>query len=430
MARGSPLLSAPSREAVLITSYVFALLNSEVSLARLHCCCKNILLAFMSLLFLATLSLSLRSAASANSSSALATRKAFPFPEFQKVLKISSPDISPDGEKLVYLSNEGGYPSVWMDTIPPSAPQKILDISKPISGVQWHPNGKWLVYVADNNGDENDQVAFFDLATKKSTMITRNPKRRYFLCGFSNDESLLSYSTNERDERFFDIFSMSASGEGEPKLLVKSDKTNMCGGGFSPDNAKYSFTVFHENNHQDSLVLDVKSGVVSEITKSGDSSRNHPLAWSLDGRFLFQFTDASSNFWHLVKTDVANGSEAKMFDHPWDIAAGGVSKRGEASFYKTNENGIHVLHFFKGEFQTPFSVQIPKGVLSSVSFSSDGKRLIYSFSNGTTPTRFFVYDLASAQSTLVLDSNRSSIPKSQFVDGEQVIPVPEINTVN
>jgi dipeptidyl aminopeptidase/acylaminoacyl peptidase len=371
--------------------------------------------------FLLTLmGIALCAATSAQGSALQPAKKVFPYPEFQKVLKISSPAISPNGKQFAYLSNESGYPSVYIDTIPPSQPQKVIDISKPIFSVGWHPNGTSLVYQSDNDGDENYQIAFFDLSTRKSKIITKNAKRRYHLCGISDDGSLLSYSTNERNERFFDIYTMESTGTGEPKLLVQSDRTNTCGGGFSPDNEKYSFTVFHENNHQDAFVIDVKSGTLKEITLPSDSGKNLSAGWSQDGRFHIRLTDTSSDFMHLVKTDVSSGAVSKMFAHQWDVESVGWSKRGDVSHYVTNENGTSVLHVFKGEFQSPMSIKIPMGVLGFGNYSDDGTKFIYSLSNGTTPSSLYVYDLTSNQSTLVLDSNRSAISKDQFVNGVQV----------
>lgn len=358
--------------------------------------------------------------AAAHGSTALSTGKTYPFLEFQKVLKISSPAMSPDAKQVAYLSNESGYSSLYIDTIPPSHSQKIIDISGPIKSFGWSPTGASLVYQSDSDGDENYQIVLFDLTTKKSKTITKNLKRRYHFCGFSDDGSLISYSTNERDERFFDIYAMTGTGAGTPQLLVRSDKTNTCGGGFSPDNTRYSFTVFHENNHQDVQVLDLASGVVKELTPPDDRGKNLSLGWSQDGLFHFSLSDSSSEFLRLIRTELSSGAKSVVFDHNWDIVDAGWSKKRDSSYYVTNENGTSILHLFKGEFNSRVKAQIPSGVLGIGNFSADGSKFVYTLSNGTTPTSLFVYDISSGQSKMLVDSNRSSITKDQFVDGKQV----------
>src|SRR5580658_1371423 len=77
------------------------------------------------------------------------------------------PQISPDGSQITWLApDKNGVLNVWADSIPPSHAQPITNEShRPIFWYTWAADGKHILYLQDNGGDEVNHLFFVDLAS-------------------------------------------------------------------------------------------------------------------------------------------------------------------------------------------------------------------------------------------------------------------------
>src|ERR1700751_4929061 len=68
----------------------------------------------------------------------------------------SSPEISPDGTMLAYLAPDQGVLKVWVRTLGKSDDRVITeDRKRGIRNLAWQYDSKNILYVQDQNGDEN-----------------------------------------------------------------------------------------------------------------------------------------------------------------------------------------------------------------------------------------------------------------------------------
>jgi Tol biopolymer transport system component/predicted Ser/Thr protein kinase len=67
-----------------------------------------------------------------------------------------SPQISPDGKRIAFTSDRGGYPEIWIDSIEGSSPSQLTSQKSARAGSpRWSPDGKWIVFdsLASGNND-------------------------------------------------------------------------------------------------------------------------------------------------------------------------------------------------------------------------------------------------------------------------------------
>jgi Tol biopolymer transport system component/tRNA A-37 threonylcarbamoyl transferase component Bud32 len=67
-----------------------------------------------------------------------------------------SPQISPDGKRLAFVSDRGGYPEIWVDSVDGAGPSQLTALKSPRCGSpRWSPDGRRIVFdsLASGNND-------------------------------------------------------------------------------------------------------------------------------------------------------------------------------------------------------------------------------------------------------------------------------------
>jgi TolB protein len=85
---------------------------------------------------------------------------------------LMSPNWSPDGNKLVYVSFEAKRPQIFIQDIYTTARTRITDYPGINSAPRFSPDGNRLAMVLSKDG--NPEIYIMDLASKKLERITRN----------------------------------------------------------------------------------------------------------------------------------------------------------------------------------------------------------------------------------------------------------------
>jgi dipeptidyl aminopeptidase/acylaminoacyl peptidase len=58
-----------------------------------------------------------------------------------------SPQISPDGKRLAFVSDRGGYPEIWVGSADGAGPSQLTALKSPRCGSpRWSPDGKFIVF--------------------------------------------------------------------------------------------------------------------------------------------------------------------------------------------------------------------------------------------------------------------------------------------
>src|SRR5438552_16513866 len=72
----------------------------------------------------------------------------------------AEPQISPNGMQIAWLApDKNGVLNVWADSIPPAQAHPVTNETQhPVRWYQWADDGKHLLYLHDNGGDEIDYL--------------------------------------------------------------------------------------------------------------------------------------------------------------------------------------------------------------------------------------------------------------------------------
>ncbi len=133
--------------------------------------------------------------------------------------------ISPDGEWVSWIAPDEGVMNVWVASAsnPSSGTVVTDDRHRGISNHLWSVDSKYVLFVKDNDGDENFHVYATDPRTGETRDLTPLPDGiRAQLMGVSRDRpGVILVGTNERNPQLTDLYEYSLT-TGERTLIAEN----------------------------------------------------------------------------------------------------------------------------------------------------------------------------------------------------------------
>jgi dipeptidyl aminopeptidase/acylaminoacyl peptidase len=170
----------------------------------------------------------------------------------------------------------------------------------------------------------------------------------------------------------------------------------------SADGRQILVTRSISNRETQLLLVDLPSGQAREITwsRAGPARYEEPQ-FTRDGGKITAITNAGSDVRRLVEIDLATGRATPISPElKWDVETYETREDGRLIAYAVNEEGFSRLfmHDRASGRSTPVA-GLPRGVLTGLGFSPDGKQLAASLSTATTAGDVWSYDLEGGKLT-------------------------------
>ncbi len=281
--------------------------------------------------------------------------------------------------------------AAWISRVksPGTLPEisSIFIQSSGIYDVYFEPQGKYLAYTRDENGNESFQLYSYEIGARKTTLLSDGKSR--------NTEPVWS---NAGDKIVYSSTPLGASGVNlrllnpfEPKtdhLLAPSSGSYLKAYDWSPDDKQIVYCDFTSNTASTLWLINAANGSkVLLSTKVAKSELYDFPQFSKDGKGIYVVTDHDSDFRRLAYIDLAS---QKMSYVPsarqWDVDEFQIAPDGKTLALITNEEGISRLHLFDvaaGKEST--SPQIPVGIISDIKWRKDSTELAFNFKSSRTP---------------------------------------------
>ncbi len=148
--------------------------------------------------------------------------------------EISGGQLSPDGKWISFLKEYNGIMNIWVKKFdePFTNARPLTDSKRPTYGYVWSLDGKFILYVKDNDGDENMNVYAVDPLAKAEegkVPVSRNltPKdevtAQIYQVSQKNTD-LLFIGLNDRDKAWHDLYSLKISTGELTKIFENTDR--------------------------------------------------------------------------------------------------------------------------------------------------------------------------------------------------------------
>ena len=334
---------------------------------------------------------------------------------YQNVRTAVFEDWLPDGSMLI-STRFGNTSQVHRVKAPGADRTQLTFFDEPIASVVAQPGSqnRW-VFSRDTGGDEYYQAYDTGLAGPE-TQITE-PKTRNTTFVYSKDGAQLAWSRVTPGSGDYDIMVMRAGD-------VASRKVALEGTGaieplaFSPDGSKLLLGQDISATSSKRFILDLATGKATELNPRKEEVAYGGGEFTADGRAVLVLCDQDNEVQRLVSIDLATGRLTPVVDsRQWPLEAFDLSDDGRTLAYSINEDGRSkvVVQDFVTRRALP-QPNLPVGVLTSLGFSDDGKRLAIGLNASTSPADVWSWDLDQARLVRWTESEAGGLDLTRMVE--------------
>lgn len=359
--------------------------------------------------------------------------------QYLSIKSAGSPDFSPDGKRIVYLTNATGTSQVWAVDTAGGKPEQLTFFDDNVSFVRWLPDNSGIIFGMARGGNENTQFYWMTPKGDAIEKLTDEPSVRHNFAGVSKDGKRIYYTSNKRNRNFFDAYSMDLESEKET-LLYKFDG-NISIAAFNDLGTKLviSRSGIEKSLDNDLFMVDVKTGTETHLTPHDDASEFGNVEFLPDG--LLMTTNDKREFEALVQMRQKNASEddwsasnlatSVVYGPNWDV--GGVTLSNDSSklAYTVNSDGFSELYIRNIETsgkplistiaKAQDQIKLPaQGIVGGTTFSKDGSKLVFSFSSPTNNGDVWLYDIKAKKLSQVTQSDRAGIDAKTFIEPQLI----------
>jgi dipeptidyl aminopeptidase/acylaminoacyl peptidase len=300
------------------------------------------------------------------------------------------------------------------------------ELKRPIPGYLWSRDSKLILYVKDNDGDENYNVYAVDPSAKPATGADAPASRD--LTGLKgirvqlvdvpkNDPDVVYIGLNDRDKAWHDLYKLKLS-TGE-KTLLRKNTERIVGWNFDLQGNLRLASRSAENG--DTEILRVDSDKFTQIYSCNVFESCSTLRFQKDGKRAYMDTNkgADMDLSALMLFDPATGKTEMVESDPLKRVDFGQAVFSEATdeLVLTTYDDDKVRRYFKDKsFEADYkwlTEKLPGKEISRTSSTFDEKSWLVSASSDTEPGETYLFDRRTHKLTLQYKV-RESLPRESL----------------
>jgi dipeptidyl aminopeptidase/acylaminoacyl peptidase len=349
--------------------------------------------------------------------------------------EIAGSQVSPDGKYLAFLKPWKDTRNVWVKKVdePFSAAHLLTtETKRPVAGYLWSRDGKYVVYVKDNDGDENFNLYAVDPSAPAAPGSDAPPSRD--LTGLKgtrvqpyavpkNDPDVIYIGLNDRDKAWHDLYKLKIS-TGERTLIRKN--TEKIAAWFFDESGQLRLALrVADNGDQDLLRVDPNA--FTKVYSCNVFETCAPIRFHKDGHRVYLQTNKGDavDLTALVLFNPDSGQVEPVESDPLkrvDFGGAAFSEvTGElaATIYVED----HTRPYFRDKsFEADYKwlkKELHTSDLSFPSRSLDEKIWLVNASSDTEPGKVYLFDRTSHKITLQYQI-REKLPRESLASMQTI----------
>ena len=329
---------------------------------------------------------------------------------------------SSDGKTIVFVANITGRNNLWLVPAEGGWPTQLTVSDQRQSHPAWSPDGKWIAYQSDYDGDEQWDIFLVSPKTGQVVNVTKTREIAEENPVWSPDGRYLAYMVKPKtsSSHEIDIYDTLLRETKHITTNTPADKMNV-NPIWSKDGKFIVYTQEEaKGTNSNIFVADVSSGRATLLTTHEGEKYFVANDFSPDGKQLLITSNANNSFDNAGLLDIASKKIGWLTEEKWQVAGGHFSPDGKSVTWTANVDGNIDLYIHAIDSGKITKLPLPEGVNSfggaESAFSRDGVRLLYYHNGANAPNDVWVYELATGKSTQVTHSLMAGVPASHFVE--------------
>src|SRR5580658_543077 len=254
------------------------------------------------------------------------------------------------------------------------------------------PNRGAYLYLKDVGGNENTQLYYQRLGEREARLLT-DGKSSNGGALWSNTGHEIAFFSTARDGVSRDIDIVEPDGGALPRLAVTGDSAAWYPLDWSPDDRRLLVLKQVSSAESYLYVVELSTGQKREVDPAGGKSGIADAKFSRDGQGVYLISDRDGEFAKLRYVNLFTSEKTDISARiPWDIEQLAISRDGHYLAYVSNEGGVGKLNVLDlRSHQDLIPPRLPvAGIIDSLSFDAEGKRLAFGFAAANRPQDAYV----------------------------------------
>jgi dipeptidyl aminopeptidase/acylaminoacyl peptidase len=326
---------------------------------------------------------------------------------------------SPKGQLLI-ATRFADVDQLHLVEQPGGARRQLTFVHEPITEAAFSPDlaRNAYVFLKDSGGNENAQLYYQHLGEPLAKLLT-DGKSLNGAPMWSNSGREVAFFSTARDGRSFDIDIVDPESGALPRLgMAGDDSAAWTVLDWSPDDSKLLVRKEVSVSEGYLYIVDLSSGQKREVEPAPTKVGIAGAKFTRDGQGVYLISDRESEFLRLRYINLFTNDKTVISAHiPWDIEELAISRDGHYLAYVSNEAGAGKLNLL--DLRTHQDLTPPRlpqsGVIGSLSFDADGKRLAFGFAAANQPRDAYVLDIAENRLEPWTRSEAGAVDLAKFV---------------
>jgi dipeptidyl aminopeptidase/acylaminoacyl peptidase len=308
--------------------------------------------------------------------------------DFYKNAAFAGASWAPDRQKLLVSSNMSGIWNAYAIPATGGEPQPLTQsTTNSIFALSYFPADERVLYSSDEGGNELTHI-YLRHPNGAVQDLTPGTRLKASFRGWSGDDRSFFVSTNERDQRYFDLYEISADSLKRTVLYRNTGGFTL--GSVSRDKRYIALVKPRTTSDADIYLHDRQTGTTKNITEHTGTVNNAPADFSPDNTKLLFVSDSGREFASLRSYDLATGAKAAVYEQPWDIVGAEYSRGGRFLTVYVNEDSRFAARLLEASSLRPAPIAgMPQGLVRGVSVSRNDSAFAFYASDGSVPNDLY-----------------------------------------
>ncbi len=345
--------------------------------------------------------------------------------QFLKTVNFRGASFAPDNSKLLVGSDESGVFNAYAIPVDGEAVTQLThSSSESITPIRYFPNDERFLFTSDQGGNELNHV-YVQAPNGDVHDLTPGEKLKSQYFGLAHNDKSFYLSTNERDERYFDVYEYQITELGDPspypREMIYQNNDGYYPAKISRDGRHIALVKIITRDNSDVYLYDRDTKTTRLITEHDGNVNYSATTFSPDGKSIYLLTDNESEFRYLVKQDLDSGERQEVVRPDWDVSFASFSKQGNYLLVGVNADAKTELTIYQPATMETVELPTVAGTsVDSVRLSADEKHLAMYVSSGKIPSDLYYLAMDSNQPVKLTNSLNQEIDPEYLVDGKVV----------
>jgi dipeptidyl aminopeptidase/acylaminoacyl peptidase len=325
---------------------------------------------------------------------------------------------SPTGQLLI-STRFGDVDQLHLVEQAGGARRQLTFLNEPVTEAAFSPSRNAYVYLKDVGGNENAQL-YYQRAGEPAAKLLTDGKSLNGAPRWSNSGKEVAFFSTARDGHTYDIDIVDPESGTLPRLALTGDSSGASWSvlDWSPDDTK--LLVLKEVSTAEGYlyIVDLNSGQKREVDPSATKVGIAGAKFTRDGQGVYFISDGDGEFARVRYINLFTNEKTVISGHiPWDIEELEISRDGHYLAYVSNEAGagkLNLLDLRTHQDLTPPKLGAP-GIIGSLSFDPQGKRLAFGFAAANQPRDAYVLSIAENRLEPWTASEAGAVDLGKFV---------------